>query len=152
MVRSKNSLTDHIVTKVLNMKDKKDGSVEISISHTKQLLTRRRPHIHQGNRAYNPWAATQRAEVREHASAVTPSSEQQALPNAEKPPRFSPGDDVLLSMKDISAHSGLSDKYFYSLIKRGMFPRPMKLGRASRWRKSDYEQWLNEREERRNES
>lgn len=56
------------------------------------------------------------------------------------------GDNILLSMKDITAHSGLSDKHYYSLISRGLFPRPIKIGRASRWRKKDYETWLNERD------
>ncbi|ESM78248.1 hypothetical protein L388_00342 [Klebsiella oxytoca MGH 42] len=64
----------------------------------------------------------------------------------EKRIHFAMGDDILLSMKDITAHSGLSDKHYYSLISRGMFPRPLKIGRSSRWRKSDYEVWLNERD------
>lgn len=69
------------------------------------------------------------------------------LPNdVEKRTRFAMGDDILLSMKDITAHSGLSDKYYYSLIARKLFPRPLKIGRSSRWRKSDYEAWLNERD------
>lgn len=67
------------------------------------------------------------------------------LPDVEKRTRFAMGDDILLSMKDITAHSGLSDKHYYSLISRGLFPRPLKIGRSSRWRKSDYEDWLNER-------
>lgn len=60
--------------------------------------------------------------------------------------QFAMGANILLSMKDITAHSNLSDKHFYCLIKRGLFPRPLKLGRSSRWRKSDYEAWLNERD------
>lgn len=67
-------------------------------------------------------------------------------PDAEKRTCFAMGDDILLSMKDITAHSGLSDKQYYSLISRGLFPRPLKIGRSSRWRKSDYEAWLNERD------
>ncbi|MCH0769509.1 AlpA family phage regulatory protein [Klebsiella pneumoniae] len=67
-------------------------------------------------------------------------------PDIEKRTRFAMGDDILLSMKDITAHSGLSDKHYYSLIARGLFPRPLKIGRSSRWRKSDYEVWLNERD------
>lgn len=66
-------------------------------------------------------------------------------PDVEKRTRFAMGDDILLSMKDITAHSGLSDKHYYSLINRGLFPRPLKIGRSSRWRRSDYEAWLNER-------
>lgn len=66
--------------------------------------------------------------------------------DVEKRTCFAMGDDILLSMKDITAHSGLSDKHYYSLIARGLFPRPLKIGRSSRWRKSDYEAWLNERD------
>lgn len=67
-------------------------------------------------------------------------------PDVEKRTLFAMGDDILLSMKDITAHSGLSDKYYYSLIARNLFPRPLKMGRSNRWRKSDYEAWLNERD------
>ncbi len=63
----------------------------------------------------------------------------------KKRTQFAMGENILLSMKDMTAHSNLSDKYFYALIKRELFPRPLKLGRSSRWRKSDYEAWLNER-------
>lgn len=70
----------------------------------------------------------------------------QLPPGIEKRTGFAMGDNILLRMKDITAHSGLSDKYYYSLISRGLFPRPLKIGRSSRWRKSDYETWLNERD------
>ncbi|EOT1547405.1 helix-turn-helix transcriptional regulator [Citrobacter freundii] len=68
------------------------------------------------------------------------------LLSAEERTQFAMGENILLSMKDITAHSHLSDKYFYALIKRGLFPRPIKIGRSSRWRKNDYEMWLNERD------
>lgn len=58
-------------------------------------------------------------------------------------------DDILINMKYLVHHSGLSDKHFYSLIKQGRFPRPIKLGRSSRWRKSEYEKWLADREKQR---
>ncbi|SUX75950.1 transcriptional regulator [Citrobacter freundii] len=67
-------------------------------------------------------------------------------PDVEKRTRFAMGNNILLSMKDITAHSGLSDKLYFSLIKRELFPRPLKIGRSSRWRRSDYEAWLNERD------
>lgn len=73
-------------------------------------------------------------------------SKRSILQDAEKRTGFAMGDDILLSMKDITAHSGLSDKHYYSLIARNLFPRPLKIGRSSRWRKSDYEAWLNERD------
>ncbi|WET14984.1 AlpA family phage regulatory protein [Yersinia intermedia] len=39
----------------------------------------------------------------------------------------------------------LIDKWFYKLIKDGSFPKPIKMGRSSRWLKSEVESWLNER-------
>lgn len=54
-------------------------------------------------------------------------------------------DDILVDMKYITAYSGLSDKYFYVLIKRKVFPRPIKLGRASRWKMSEFKQWIEQR-------
>ncbi|ELY3194671.1 AlpA family phage regulatory protein, partial [Salmonella enterica] len=33
----------------------------------------------------------------------------------------------------------------YKLIGDGLFPKPIKLGRSSRWRKSEVEVWLQER-------
>lgn len=54
--------------------------------------------------------------------------------------------DLLIDMKYITSVSGMTDKWFYSLIKSGKFPKPLKLGRSSRWRKSVFEQWLFDRE------
>ncbi|MEB7950740.1 AlpA family phage regulatory protein [Klebsiella aerogenes] len=48
-------------------------------------------------------------------------------------------------MKYIVSTSGLTNKFFYALIKRGAFPRPIKLGRASRWKMSEFKQWIEER-------
>ncbi|HGY1114536.1 TPA: helix-turn-helix transcriptional regulator [Providencia rettgeri] len=41
--------------------------------------------------------------------------------------------------------TGLTDKWFYKLIQDGEFPKPIKLGRSSRWLKSEIEQWLQAR-------
>lgn len=54
-------------------------------------------------------------------------------------------DDSLVDMKYIVSTSGLTNKFFYALIKRGAFPRPIKLGRASRWKMSEFKQWIEER-------
>ncbi|EPZ2458680.1 MULTISPECIES: helix-turn-helix transcriptional regulator [Enterobacteriaceae] len=51
-------------------------------------------------------------------------------------------EDQFIDMKFITQLTGLSDKWFYKLIQDGMFPKPIKLGRASRWLKSDLEEWL----------
>ncbi|MIE73180.1 AlpA family phage regulatory protein, partial [Salmonella enterica subsp. diarizonae] len=45
----------------------------------------------------------------------------------------------------ITGLTGLTDKWFYRLIKDGLFPKPVKLGRSSRWLKSEVEAWLQER-------
>lgn len=52
--------------------------------------------------------------------------------------------DALVDMKFITQYTGLTDKWFYKLIQEGKFPKPIKLGRSSRWFKSEVEQWLNE--------
>ncbi|MFH5149207.1 helix-turn-helix transcriptional regulator [Enterobacter cloacae complex sp. 2024EL-00229] len=51
-------------------------------------------------------------------------------------------EDQFIDMKFITKLTGLSDKWFYKLIQDGLFPKPIKLGRASRWLKSDLEEWL----------
>ena len=50
-------------------------------------------------------------------------------------------EDEFIDMKFIT-RLGLSDKWFYKLIQEGGFPKPIKMGRASRWLKSDLEEWL----------
>lgn len=54
-------------------------------------------------------------------------------------------EDKFIDMKFIVQLTGLSDKWFYKLIQEGEFPKPIKLGRSSRWLKSEVEHWLNER-------
>ncbi|MTC56789.1 MULTISPECIES: helix-turn-helix transcriptional regulator [Providencia] len=54
-------------------------------------------------------------------------------------------DDQFVDIKFITCLTGLSDKWFYKLIKDGEFPKPIKLGRSSRWLKSEIENWLQER-------
>lgn len=54
-------------------------------------------------------------------------------------------EDQFIDMKFITQLTGLSDKWFYKLIQDGTFPKPIKLGRASRWLKSDVEEWLSYR-------
>lgn len=53
--------------------------------------------------------------------------------------------DQFIDMKFITQLTGLTDKWFYKLIQDGEFPKPIKLGRSSRWLKSEVEQWLQER-------
>ncbi|EMR7680393.1 AlpA family phage regulatory protein [Yersinia enterocolitica] len=50
--------------------------------------------------------------------------------------------DQMVDMVFITEFTGLTDKWFYKLIKDGLFPKPIKLGRSSRWLKSEVEAWL----------
>lgn len=50
--------------------------------------------------------------------------------------------DQFVDMKFICSLTGLTDKWFYKLIQDGEFPKPIKLGRSSRWLKSELESWL----------
>ncbi|SUP80463.1 helix-turn-helix transcriptional regulator [Yersinia wautersii] len=50
--------------------------------------------------------------------------------------------DQMIDMVFITEFTGLTDKWFYKLIKDGLFPKPIKLGRSSRWLKSELEVWL----------
>jgi predicted DNA-binding transcriptional regulator AlpA len=50
--------------------------------------------------------------------------------------------DKVVDMKFITEFTGLTDKWFYKLISEGKFPKPIKLGRSSRWLQSEVEVWL----------
>ncbi|HBC8150314.1 TPA: helix-turn-helix transcriptional regulator [Escherichia coli] len=50
--------------------------------------------------------------------------------------------DKMVDMKFITEFTGLTDKWFYKLISEGQFPKPIKLGRSSRWMQSEIEKWI----------
>lgn len=54
-------------------------------------------------------------------------------------------DNPLVDMAYITAYTGITDKWFYKLIKDGEFPKPIKLGRRSRWLRSEVEAWMQRR-------
>ncbi|EMG9895030.1 MULTISPECIES: helix-turn-helix transcriptional regulator [Enterobacterales] len=54
-------------------------------------------------------------------------------------------EDQFVDMAFITRLTGLTDKWFYKLIKDGVFPKPIKLGRSSRWLQSEVEAWLQDR-------
>lgn len=54
-------------------------------------------------------------------------------------------EDQFVDMAFITSLTGLTDKWYYKHIKDGLFPKPVKLGRSSRWLKSEVEAWLQER-------
>ncbi|HBB4912028.1 TPA: AlpA family phage regulatory protein [Escherichia coli] len=49
--------------------------------------------------------------------------------------------DSLIDMKFITSDCLLSDKWIYRLISLNRFPKPIKIGRMSRWRAADYYKW-----------
>ncbi|HHR5848887.1 TPA: helix-turn-helix transcriptional regulator [Providencia alcalifaciens] len=51
----------------------------------------------------------------------------------------------LIDMAFITQYTGMTDKWFYKLIQEGEFPKPIKLGRSSRWFKSEVEVWMQNR-------
>ncbi|MBN3172992.1 AlpA family transcriptional regulator [Pectobacterium brasiliense] len=53
--------------------------------------------------------------------------------------------DQLVDMAFITKFTQLTDKWFYKLIQEGAFPKPIKLGRSSRWLKSEVEAWVQQR-------
>ncbi|MBA0157383.1 MULTISPECIES: helix-turn-helix transcriptional regulator [Pectobacterium] len=53
--------------------------------------------------------------------------------------------DQFVDMTFITQLTGLTDKWFYKLIQLGEFPKPIKLGRSSRWLQSEVENWLQQR-------
>jgi predicted DNA-binding transcriptional regulator AlpA len=54
-------------------------------------------------------------------------------------------EDKLVDMTFITNFTGLTDKWFYKLISEGKFPKPIKLGRSSRWLYSEVHSWIQER-------
>ncbi|CNI01695.1 AlpA family protein [Yersinia frederiksenii] len=53
--------------------------------------------------------------------------------------------DQLVDMAFITTYTKMTDKWFYKLISDGVFPKPIKLGRSSRWLKSEVETWMQQR-------
>mgnify|MGYP003365370381 CR=1 FL=1 len=54
-------------------------------------------------------------------------------------------EDPLIDMAFIPTYTGMTDKWFYQLMSDGKFPKPIKLGRSSRWYKSAVETWMQQR-------
>lgn len=53
--------------------------------------------------------------------------------------------DQLVDLAFITTYTEMTDKWFYKLISEGLFPKPIKLGRSSRWLKSEVEAWVQQR-------
>lgn len=53
--------------------------------------------------------------------------------------------DQMVDMAFIVRFTGMTDKWFYKLIQEGKFPKPIKMGRSSRWFESEVVTWFKER-------
>ncbi|HHQ6722830.1 TPA: helix-turn-helix transcriptional regulator [Serratia fonticola] len=51
----------------------------------------------------------------------------------------------LVDLKFICENTGLSRAFIYKLMTNNVFPKPLKLGRSSRWFLSEFLEWLNDR-------
>jgi prophage regulatory protein len=55
-------------------------------------------------------------------------------------------DERLIRLPEVEKLTGLRRAHIYGLARRGLFPRPVKIGaRASAWRESLVRDWINER-------
>ncbi|ELI8097091.1 helix-turn-helix transcriptional regulator [Yersinia enterocolitica] len=53
--------------------------------------------------------------------------------------------DQMVDMAFITRFTNMSDKWFYKQIQEGKFPKPIKMGRSSRWLESEVVMWFKER-------
>ena len=59
--------------------------------------------------------------------------------------------DELIRLPQVESISGLKRSQIYALIGRGEFPKPAKLGTASRWSRLETERWVSDKLAERNE-
>jgi len=50
----------------------------------------------------------------------------------------------LLPLPEVEARTGFKSSYLYQLIRERKFPKPLKIGFASRWRESEVQQWIHD--------
>lgn len=50
----------------------------------------------------------------------------------------------LLSAKEVSKLVGFNVDWIYKKIAKGEFPKPIKIGRSSRWQYTEIMQWIDE--------
>jgi prophage regulatory protein len=49
---------------------------------------------------------------------------------------------VLLTVKEVAEMLGLSERTVYRLADMGKMPRPVKIGAAVRWRRTELDTWI----------
>lgn len=48
----------------------------------------------------------------------------------------------LLYLAEVEFQTGFKSSFLYQLMKEDKFPKPVKIGAASRWRESQVQQWI----------
>jgi prophage regulatory protein len=84
-------------------------------------------------------AAEQRDEIRHSLPRMShqrPTAAVAPFPNAAH------GDERLLSLEEVMAKVSMSSSAIYARIAKGKFPKPMKVGRSSRWNQAELDQWV----------
>ncbi|SER46137.1 prophage regulatory protein [Nitrosomonas sp. Nm51] len=65
------------------------------------------------------------------STAVTPQHHQHTQPS-----------ERLLTIAEVAASVGFKSSSIYLKIQQGTFPKPLKIGTASRWRESEVQAWI----------
>ncbi len=55
--------------------------------------------------------------------------------------------DRLLRYREVEQRTGFRRSTLYFWMGKGLFPKPLKIGRAVAWRERDIQQWMDERVE-----
>ena len=48
----------------------------------------------------------------------------------------------LINLDEVESITGFKSSYIYSKIQKGLFPQPVKIGTASRWKFSEIQAWI----------
>jgi predicted DNA-binding transcriptional regulator AlpA len=51
-------------------------------------------------------------------------------------------EEKFLTIKDVTDKVGFKTSTIYKYMKMGIFPKPVKFGKSSRWKLTDIEQWM----------
>lgn len=50
----------------------------------------------------------------------------------------------LINLDEVERITGFRSSYIYSKIQKSKFPKPVKIGTASRWRESEVQAWIHD--------
>ena len=65
----------------------------------------------------------------------------QLIPEARELPAI-PIPERLLPFTEVKIRTGFGSSFLYQLMKENKFPKPVKIGAASRWRESQVQLWI----------